>query len=204
MLRPTMTSPTPSVLNRAATELERIRSVPKHDGVDFPRSCVQILRTLPGNKTCMDCASPNPEWASVTYGILVCTRCSGRHRSYGVHTSFVRSITMDAWSHIQILAMLEGGNGQLKRFFDRHHMGNTSTRYNTKAALFYRSNLSQHVQAVSNRGVYKGREASRQEHAQQVKQQQQHQRQSTAQKQTVEESTTRHLSRQQQQVIQVQ
>jgi hypothetical protein len=75
------------------------------------------------------------------------------------------------------LAMLEGGNDQLNHFFDRHQMGNASSltakRYHTKAGLFYRSNLSKHVELVSNKGIYEGREASRRKHNHVKKQQQQ-------------------------------
>jgi hypothetical protein len=168
-----MSHPSAPVLNKAASELEKLRSVPKHDGIDFPRGCRQIMNSLPGNSTCVDCSSRNPEWASITYGVLICTKCAGRHRSYGVQTSFVRSVNMDAWSHSQVLAMLEGGNDQMNNFFDRHQMGNSSSltakRYHTKAGLFYRSNLSKHVDAVSGKGIYEGREVSRRTH--QAKQQ---------------------------------
>jgi hypothetical protein len=77
----------------------------------------------------------------------------------------VRSITMDAWSQSQVLALLEGGNQQLQHFFERHQMGNdspvSSQRYHTKAALFYRTNLDKHVHKVGGSGMYKGRQASR-------------------------------------------
>jgi hypothetical protein len=79
---------------------------------------------------------------------------------------------MDAWNHEQILAMLEGGNQQIQTFFDRHRLGNhhhhppfannnNNKRYQTKAALFYRSHLAKHAQTVARNGVYKGREANR-------------------------------------------
>lgn len=75
---------------------------------------------------------------------------------------------MDTWSHTQVLSMLEGGNEQLKRFFERHEMGNDSkmapVRYKTKAALFYRANLQKHVESVAAAGVYRGREAVRRTH----------------------------------------
>lgn len=154
-----------SLIQIASLELEALRHVPKHSGESFPSACRKLLLSLPGNLQCSDCGSPDPEWASVTYGTLICLQCSGRHRSYGVQTSFVRSIRMDTWNHEQVLAMLEGGNAQLKGFFERHNMGNSSAllnkRYHTKASKFYRTHLSKHVESVSQAGAYQGREASR-------------------------------------------
>jgi len=156
-----------SLVEQAARELEEIRRVPKHVGAQFPTACQWVLSGLPGNECCVDCGSPNPEWASVTFGSLICMRCSGKHRSYGVKTSFVRSIRMDAWTHEHILAMLEGETIRVESFFDRHEMGDfalsqtSSRRYHTKAAKFYRTSLAKHVESVSESGVYKGREDSR-------------------------------------------
>lgn len=158
-------------LEQAAAELEALRGNSQEERrhgqhvVGFPRACRALLRSLPGNTTCIDCGAPNPDWASLSYGSLICLICSGRHRSYGVQTSFVRSVDMDAWSQAQIVAMLEGGNGQLWAFFERHDLGNSSRmankRYKTKAALFYRKHLQQHASHVSDRGVYEGRDSSR-------------------------------------------
>ena len=156
-------------MNCVAAELEALRSVPQYVGADFPNACRRLVRSLPGNSHCIDCGSPNPEWASVTYGCLLCISCCGRHRSYGVQTSVVRSINMDAWNHEQVLAMLEGGNDQLRGFFDRHEMGNSTPaavkRYHTKAALFYKTNLTKHIKFVSEAGQYRGREANRRRHS---------------------------------------
>jgi len=157
-----------TIIQRAACELEDLRTNTKndHDGLPFPRECRRLLFQIPGNTHCFDCGSPSPEWASITYGVLLCMNCSGRHRSYGVSTSRVRSIDLDSWSHTQVLAVLEGGNEQMKQFFHRHQMnGETDEeldfQYKTKAAHFYKTHLQQHITRVAESGVYRGREVAR-------------------------------------------
>jgi hypothetical protein len=161
------------LLRQASTELEILRlhgSIPcknsNKDGIPFPNTCLHILRSIPGNSRCIDCGNCNPDWASVSYGILLCVRCSGRHRSYGVATSRVRSISMDNWSYSQVLSMLEGGNEQLHNFYSRYLMCDKISRvfdrrYQTKAAHFYRTNMVVHVANVGKFSQWKGREASR-------------------------------------------
>eukprot|EP00543_Licmophora_paradoxa_P007207 CAMPEP_0202442356 /NCGR_PEP_ID=MMETSP1360-20130828/1810_1 /ASSEMBLY_ACC=CAM_ASM_000848 /TAXON_ID=515479 /ORGANISM="Licmophora paradoxa, Strain CCMP2313" /LENGTH=183 /DNA_ID=CAMNT_0049057701 /DNA_START=1 /DNA_END=552 /DNA_ORIENTATION=+ len=151
---------------RAALELESI----KGDGLHpFPSACYQIMTMLPGNEKCVDCGSACPDWATVSYGALICMRCSGRHRGLGVKYSKVRSVTMDHWSHQQILQMLEGGNQQLNGFFERHQLSsvgqsgqdNIKKRYFTKAASFYRNGIHKHAEKVKGSGLYKGRKVYR-------------------------------------------
>ncbi|KAL7163034.1 hypothetical protein ACSBR2_039185 [Camellia fascicularis] len=58
--------------------------------------CVSLaLREIPGNDICVECGAPEPDWASLNLGILMCIECSGVHRNLGVHISKVRSITLD-------------------------------------------------------------------------------------------------------------
>ena len=53
----------------------------------FPPVSQSILNSLPGNHRCVDCGNLHPEWATVTYGALLCIGCSGRHRRMGVNVS---------------------------------------------------------------------------------------------------------------------
>jgi ADP-ribosylation factor GTPase-activating protein 1 len=58
--------------------------------------------------------------ASPKLGIFFCLACSGIHRSLGVHISFVRSVTMDAFKLAEVRRMSLGGNAPYKAFFDDH------------------------------------------------------------------------------------
>lgn len=56
---------------------------------------IGVLRKVCGNDKCADCGAPEPDWASLNLGVLVCIECSGVHRNLGVHISKVRSLTLD-------------------------------------------------------------------------------------------------------------
>ncbi|RVW78055.1 ADP-ribosylation factor GTPase-activating protein AGD3 [Vitis vinifera] len=70
-------------------------------GLQQIRSCIKsekpidVLRRVCGNDKCADCGAPEPDWASLNLGVLVCIECSGVHRNLGVHISKVRSLTLD-------------------------------------------------------------------------------------------------------------
>jgi len=176
-------SRTTTVVEMASEELNRLMRLscdhksPIHHC--FPPACHSMLMNIDGNNRCIDCGERNPQWAALSYGVLLCLKCSGRHRSLGVRISCVRSISMDDWSLHDVLTMLEGGNRQLQTFFSRHELceetasemgtmnrairkGNvTLMRYRTKAALFYRQQMHKHISKVIEDWPYRGRELSR-------------------------------------------
>jgi len=116
----------------------------------MPKDVEARIRALPGNKCCVDCNNINPQWASVTYGCLMCLECSGRHRSLGVHLSFVRSLAMDSWTDKQISAMeMSGGNENLVQYLKSKGIDKSmkiADKYNTTQAEFYRKSLAQRLE----------------------------------------------------------
>ncbi|KAG0441073.1 ADP-ribosylation factor GTPase-activating protein 2 [Dictyocoela muelleri] len=42
------------------------------------------LRSMPQNKSCYDCGTPNPLWAYVKYSKFVCTACASKYRKKGI------------------------------------------------------------------------------------------------------------------------
>ncbi|KAA0150162.1 hypothetical protein FNF29_05403 [Cafeteria roenbergensis] len=104
---------------------------------------IQEICAMPGNGACVDCLTPKPQWASVSFGTLLCLDCAGRHRGLGVHISFVRSVQMDAWKDAQIDAMKVGGNQALQDFFRRQGIIDEpiANKYNSAAAAWYRERI---------------------------------------------------------------
>ncbi|XP_078683304.1 arf-GAP with Rho-GAP domain, ANK repeat and PH domain-containing protein 1-like isoform X3 [Branchiostoma floridae x Branchiostoma belcheri] len=58
------------------------------------------------NKYCADCGSPDPDWASVNLGVVVCKQCSGIHREIGPPICKHRSLKMDLRVWTERLVML--------------------------------------------------------------------------------------------------
>ncbi|XP_032100889.1 arf-GAP with GTPase, ANK repeat and PH domain-containing protein 3 isoform X4 [Sapajus apella] len=71
---------------------------------------VQAVRTVRGNSFCIDCDAPNPDWASLNLGALMCIECSGIHRHLGAHLSRVRSLDLDDWPPELLAVMTAMGN----------------------------------------------------------------------------------------------
>lgn len=74
----------------------------------------------------------------------MCLECSGKHRGLGVHISFVRSVTMDSWSEIQLRKMESGCNENLNKFLSQYGISkelDIIAKYNSNAASVYRDRI---------------------------------------------------------------
>lgn len=82
----------------------------------------QILKQLlkeSDNRTCVDCkTATHPRWASWNLGCFMCIRCSGIHRSMGVHISKVKSVDLDAWTDEQVELMVKWGNEKCNSYWE--------------------------------------------------------------------------------------
>lgn len=72
----------------------------------------------------------------------ICLECSGKHRSLGVHLSFVRSVTMDKWKDAELEKMKAGGNRRAKLFLESYEDWDPdapiTAKYNSRAAALYK------------------------------------------------------------------
>lgn len=83
------------------------------------RATLKQLVKLEGNKSCGDCKrNKHPRWASWNLGVFMCIRCSGIHRSLGVHISKVKSVDLDTWTDEQMQSMLRWGNTRANKYWE--------------------------------------------------------------------------------------
>ncbi|KAK5604535.1 glycerophosphoinositol permease [Crenichthys baileyi] len=71
-----------------------------------------MSKRLRNTELCADCCVPEPRWASVNRGVLICDECCSVHRSLGRHSSQVRHLTHSTWPPTQLqMVQTLNGNG---------------------------------------------------------------------------------------------
>ena len=78
---------------------------------DFSRNLAILEKILikEENTFCADCKRKKPSWASTTFGVFICIKCSGKtkynqgfHRELGTHITKVKSVNLDKWKPEEI------------------------------------------------------------------------------------------------------
>ena len=85
---------------------------------DIRDEVMSNILAKPQNQICFDCGSKAPKWSSPYLGIVICYECAARHRSYGTHISFVRSVDLDKWNRKQLKSLELTGNSFTKERFN--------------------------------------------------------------------------------------
>jgi len=104
------------------------------------------------NKNCFDCGSRPTSWVSVYFGIYLCLKCAGLHRSLGVHLSTVRSLTLDNWKEKHIHFMKFGGNRRAKQEMQGEYK-TLEEKYSSNESIIYKQKLKKEVEAVVGESV---------------------------------------------------
>uniref|UniRef100_A0A8D0AY34 ArfGAP with GTPase domain, ankyrin repeat and PH domain 2 n=1 Tax=Sander lucioperca TaxID=283035 RepID=A0A8D0AY34_SANLU len=84
---------------------------------------LQAIRNAKGNNFCVDCDAPNPTWASLNLGALICIECSGIHRNLGTHLSRVRSLDLDDLPRELTLVLSAIGNHLVNSIWEARTLG---------------------------------------------------------------------------------
>ncbi|XP_034555628.1 arf-GAP with GTPase, ANK repeat and PH domain-containing protein 2-like [Notolabrus celidotus] len=84
---------------------------------------LQAIRNAKGNNFCVDCDAPNPTWASLNLGALICIECSGIHRNLGTHVSRVRSLDLDDLPRELTLVLSAIGNHMVNSIWEARTFG---------------------------------------------------------------------------------
>ena len=87
----------------------------------------KILKPIlqnPKNKSCADCGSASPtcthvhnSGASLDFGVLLCSNCSGAHRALGPTITRVKSTKLDLWQ-TEWVENMRIGNDEINKYWE--------------------------------------------------------------------------------------
>ena len=86
----------------------------------------------------------DPQCVSINNGIFICTKCAEIHKNLGVQISAIKYLSKDTIDENQILFFEKGGNNKFFTYMETYKLNseNLQTKYTSKAAYYYRSNVS--------------------------------------------------------------
>ena len=132
---------------------------------DIRDEVMSKILAKPQNQICFDCGSKAPKWSSPYLGIVICYECAAKHRSYGTHISFVRSVDLDKWNRKQLKSLELTGNSYTKERFNDLGVpligGNYD--YNNSMVLKVRQEIAEKVKESLKPDDYKKKEDKKEE-----------------------------------------
>ena len=99
-------------------------------------------------QVCVDSGKKNPRWASIHLGIHLSLDEAGKHRQYGVATSFIKSTNLDVWNQKQLLYMQKGGNNRFLEYLRKRGVITATNRtidYKSPIVQQYKQMLTEEV-----------------------------------------------------------
>ena len=132
---------------------------------DIRDEVMENILAKPQNQICFDCGSKAPKWSSPYLGIVICYECAAKHRSYGTHISFVRSVDLDKWNRKQLKSLELTGNSYTKQRFNDLGVpliGNNFD-YNNSLVLKVRQEIEEKVRESLQPGEYMKEEEKQKE-----------------------------------------
>jgi len=127
---------------------------------DIRDEVMSNILAKPQNQICFDCGSKAPKWSSPYLGIVIRYECAARHRSYGTHISFVRSVDLDKWNRKQLKSLELTGNSFTKERFNDLGVpliGNIYD-YNNAMVLKVRQEIADKVKETLKPDEYKAKD----------------------------------------------
>ena len=114
---------------------------------------LSFILNISGNEVCADCNGKKPYWSSVNNGVLLCAKCTRKHRKFGNKISRIKSLEVDKWEKMEILLLKLGGNSRFNNLMSEYNIPltkeNQEYKYHTKIAEYYRKMLEEETKGKS-------------------------------------------------------